>query len=226
MTDDQWRQYIAHYHGLNAHIDTEVGRLLRGLEQRGLTNDTLVIFLSDHGEMMGSHHMAHKGPYMYEDVYAIPFIAHWPGHVEGGRTHHDLFSTVDFAATLGALTGVQVDAGAGLDQSAMLAHGQPGPRDAIFAEFYGQGSEAELGLMAIKSIRTRHWKLNIYLNDRSELYDLATDPHELTNLIDSPQHAATRRELGQRILHWLRATNDPLTDVFANEIATAWEGGI
>ncbi len=217
MTDDQWRQYIAHYHGLNAHIDTQVGRLLRGLEQRGLTNHTLVIFLSDHGEMMGSHHMAHKGPYMYEDVYAIPFIAHWPGHVEGGRTHPDLFSTVDFTPTLGALCGVPVDAGAGLDQSAVLTDGETGPRDAIFAEFYGQGSEAERGLMAIKSIRTHTWKLNLYLNDRSELYNLATDPHELTNLIDHPDHQATRRELGERILNWLRETDDPLTEVFANE---------
>ncbi|MDE2867753.1 MAG: DUF4976 domain-containing protein, partial [Chloroflexota bacterium] len=159
------------------------------------------------------------GPYMYEDVYAIPFIAHWPGHIEGGRTHPDLFSTVDFAATLGALTGIPVDPGAGLDQSALLTHGQPGPRDAIFAEFYGQGAEAERGLMAIKSIRTLDWKLNLYLNDRSELYHLATDPHELTNLIDHPNHQATRHHLGERILHWLRDTDDPLTDVFAGEIA-------
>ena len=225
MSDDQWRQYIAHYHGLNAHIDTEVGRLLRGLDQRGLADDTLVIFLSDHGEMMGSHHMAHKGPYMYEDVYAIPFIAHWPGRIEGGRTESGFFSTVDFTATIGALCGVPVDGGAGLDQSAMLAHGQPGPRDAIFAEFYGQGSEAERGLMAIKSVRTDRWKYNVYLNDRSELYDLAADPHELTNLIDNPEHADTRSQLGDRIVGWLRDTDDPLADTFAREIAKLASSG-
>ena len=219
MSDDQWRHYIAHYHGLNSHIDSELGRLLQGLDERGLTDDTLVIFLSDHGEMMGSHHIAQKGPYMYEDVYAIPFIAHWPGHVGGGRADDSLFSTVDFAATVGALCGVPVDGGAGLDQSAMLAEGQPGPRDAIFAEYYGQGSEAHAGLMAIKSIRTDRWKYNVYLNDRSELYDLAADPHELTNLIDRPEYADTRRELGERIVGWLRDTDDPLAEVFAREIA-------
>ena len=219
MSDAQWRQYIAHYHGLNAHIDTEVGRLLRGLDQRGLSDDTLVIFMSDHGEMMGSHHMAHKGPYMYEDVYAIPFIARWPGHIEAGRTATGLFSTVDFAATLGALSGVGVDGGAGLDQAAMLADGGPGSRDSIFAEFYGQGSEAERGLMAIKSVRTDRWKYNVYLSDRSELYDLAADPHELNNLIDRPEHADTRGQLGARIVHWLRDTEDPLADTFASEIA-------
>jgi arylsulfatase A-like enzyme len=221
MTDDQWRQYIAHYHGLIAHVDTQVGRLLSGLQRRGLTDDTLVIFLSDHGEMMGSHHMAHKGPYMYEDVYAIPFITHWPGQIQGGRTHNDLFSTVDFTPTLGALCGVPVDAGAGLDQSAVLTRGETGTRDAIFAEYFGQGAEPDPGLMAIKSIRTHHWKLNLYLSDRSELYDLTADPHERTNLIDHPRHAQTRRRLTNRILHWLQETNDPLTQVFTNEFASA-----
>ena len=101
----------------------------------------------------------------------------------------------------------------------MLAEGRPGPRDAIFAEFYGQGSEAERGLMAIKSVRTDRWKYNVYLNDRSELYDLAADPHELTNLIDEAQHADTRSQLGDRIVGWLRDTDDPLADTFAREIA-------
>ena len=75
--------------------------------------------------------------------------------------------------------------------------------------------------MAIKSIRTDRWKYNVYLNDRSELYDLAADPHELTNLIDVPEHADTRRELGDRIVRWLRETDDPLADVFADAIAGA-----
>ena len=221
MTDDQWRQYIAHYHGLNAHIDTEVGRLLHGARPARPRRRHPRHLPVRPRRMMGSHRMAHKGPYMYEDVYAIPFIAHWPGHVEGGRTESGFFSTVDFTATIGALCGVPVDGGAGLDQSAVLTHGQPGPRDAIFAEFYGQGSEAERGLMAIKSIRTDRWKYNVYLNDRSELYDLVADPHELTNLIDDSQHAATRRELGERIVRWLRDTDDPLADVFADAIAAA-----
>ena len=212
MTDDQWRQYIAHYHGLIAHIDTEVGRLLRGLDDRGLRDDTLVIFLSDHGEMVGSHHMAHKGPYMFEDVYAIPCIARWPGHVERGRSVDGLFSTVDFAATVGSLCAVTVDRGAGLDHAAAWTNGDAGPRDAIFAEFYGQGDVSRELMIGIKSIRTDRWKLNVYLSDRSELYDLENDPHELTNLIGWPEHAGVRRRLGARIVEWLRQTQDPLAD--------------
>ena len=170
---------------------------------------------------MGSHHVAHKGPYMGADVYAIPFIAHWTGHIDGGRTQHDLFSTVNFTLTLGALCGIQLDAGAGFDQSAVLTQGHAGTRDAIFAKFDGQGSELGTGLMAVKSIRTHSWKLNLYLNDRSELYHLTTDPHELTNLIDDPDHSATRRDLAARIVHRLHESDDLLTEVFTEAFARA-----
>ena len=66
--------------------------------------------------------------------------------------------------------------------------------------------------MAIKSIRTDRWKLNVYLNDRSELYDLEGDPHELTNLIDRLNYEGVRRDLGNQIVAWLRETDDPLAD--------------
>ena len=79
--------------------------------------------------------------------------------------------------------------------------------------------------MAIKSVRTDRWKYNVYLNDCSELYDLVADPHELNNLIDRPEHADTRRQLGDRIVGWLRDTDDPLADTFAGEIAKLADAG-
>jgi arylsulfatase A-like enzyme len=225
MSNRQWRQYIAHYHGLIAHIDAEVGRLIDGLEARGLRDNTILIFLSDHGEMMGAHHMAHKGPFMYDEVYAIPFIAHWPGRVEGGMAHDDFFSTVDFVATIGGLTGVEVDGGSGFDQSVTLLRGDRGPRGAVFSEFYGQAPEDQIARCRIKSVRTAEWKMNVYHDERSELYDLQTDPAEMTNLIDEPIHAAVRRELGDWIVEWLRATVDPMADMTERRIGELIPGG-
>ena len=147
-------------------------------------------------------------------LFRSPFIVHWPGHVEGGRNSGDFFSTVDFVATLGSLCGVRVDPGAGLDHADALASATAGPRNAIFAEHYSQDKSADAAsrLMAIKSIRTDRWKLNVYLNDRSELYDLEGDPHELTNLIDRLNYEGVRRDLGNQIVAWLRETDDPLVD--------------
>jgi arylsulfatase A-like enzyme len=231
MSNHQWRQYIAHYHGLIAHIDAEVGRLIDGLEARGLRDDTILIFLSDHGEMMGAHHMAHKGPFMYDEVYAIPFIAHWPGRVEGGMAHDDFFSTVDFVATIGGLTGVEVDDGSGYDQSPTLLRGDRGLRSAVFSEFYGQNADQpkppasdHIARCRIKSVRTVDWKLNVYQDDRSELYDLRADPAEMRNLIDEPVHADIRRELGDRIMEWLRATGDPMADMTERRIGELVSG--
>lgn len=231
MSNHQWRQYIAHYHGLIAHIDAEVGRLIDGLEARGLRDDTILIFLSDHGEMMGAHHMAHKGPFMYDEVYAIPFIAHWPGRVEGGMAHDDFFSTVDFVATIGGLTGVEVDDGSGYDQSPTLLRGDRGLRSAVFSEFYGQNADQpkppasdHIARCRIKSVRTVDWKMNVYQDDRSELYDLRADPAEMRNLIDEPVHADIRRELGDRIMEWLRATGDPMADMTERRIGELVSG--
>jgi arylsulfatase A-like enzyme len=212
MTEPDWRRLIAHYHGLVAHVDTEVGRLLDHLEAAGLSEDTVVIFTSDHGENMGSHRMVAKGPSMYEESLGVPFIVRQAGRIDGGRVHDDLFSTIDFVRTCGVLCGVDVRAGEGLDFSATLTDGEPGPRRHVFAEFYTLG-ETRDDFMFVKSVRGDRWKLNLWLYDRSELYDLEVDPHEMTNLIDSVAQADVRADLAGRILAWVRQTDDPLTPV-------------
>ena len=210
MTEADWRRLIAHYYGLVAHVDTEVGRLLDRLEAEGLNGDTIVVALSDHGENLGAHRMIEKGPSIYEESIGIPFIVRWPGHIPPGRSSDDLFSTVDLLATLGALCGVDVDPGAGSDFSGTFTSGASGPRQAVFAEFYAHFADQR---QFIKTVRTARWKLNLYLLDDSEFYDLHADPHEMTNLIGSDLHAATRSELAEMLVDWSRTTEDPLAPI-------------
>ncbi|MDE2767272.1 MAG: sulfatase-like hydrolase/transferase [Chloroflexota bacterium] len=209
MREPDWRRLIAHYHGLVAHVDAEFGRLLACLDAQGLRDDTIVILLSDHGEMMGAHRMMAKGPALYEESIGIPFILRWPGEVMPSRPD-GMFSTIDLNATLGGLCGVEVDAGEGLDQSAVLRGTTPAVRDAVFVEFYASPPDVDDWMFA-KTIRTPRWKLNMFLFDRSELYDLEADPNEMCNLIDDAGHAEIRRDLCERIVEWAEATADPIT---------------
>ena len=150
MTEADWRRLIAHYQGLVAHVDTEVGRLLDALDASGAAADTIVVFTSDHGEMMGAHHMLAKGPCMFEESIAIPLVVRWPGRIEAGRQTDDLFSTIDFAATVGNLCGVPVDPGEGVDFAPLLLDRASGPRSEVFSEFYVT-AEARDDLMFVKT---------------------------------------------------------------------------
>ena len=210
MTEADWRRLIAHYHGLVAHVDTEVGRLLDKLEADGLAADTIVVALSDHGESLGAHRMIEKGPSMYDDSIGIPFMVRWPSHIPPGRSSDALFSTVDLVATLADLCDVRADRGAGVSFADVLTSDAQGPRDEIFAEFYSHFADQH---QFVKTVRTDRWKLNLFLLDESELYDLKADPHEMMNLIAEPALACTRADLSRRILGWVRDTEDPLTPI-------------
>ena len=80
-------------------IDHEVGRILAALEEAGLAEDTLVVFSSDHGEMLGNHQQLLKGPQLYEDLTRVPLIARWPGYISPGITVNELVQWIDLPAT-------------------------------------------------------------------------------------------------------------------------------
>ena len=173
-------------------MDTEVGRLLDQLDLNGLADDTIVVLLSDHGENMGAHLMIEKDHSMYEELIGIPFVMGFPGHIDAGRTSDALFSTVDLVATVGDLRDVCVNDGVGMNFGDVLVSGDPGPRDAILSEFYSHFADQH---QFVKTVRADRWKVNLFLLDGSELYDLQDDPYEMTNLIGSESLAATRAEL-------------------------------
>ena len=184
--------------------------MLDHLQAEGLADDTIVVVLSDHGESLGAHRMIEKGPSMYEESLGIPFIVRWPGRIDAGEVSDALFSTIDLTSTLGELCGVVVDPGEGRSFADAWTSNAPGPRDAIFAEFYSHFEDQQ---QFIKTVCTERWKLNLFLLDDSELYDLHADPHEMTNLIANPAHAATRAALARRIVDWVHQTADPLAPI-------------
>ena len=108
MTDDMKREVTRDYYALVEQIDTQFGRLMTWLEENGLRENTIVIFMSDHGEMLGDHGQYWKGPYFYEQLIHVPLIISCPGVIKCGLRSSALVELVDISATLLDLCGKPV----------------------------------------------------------------------------------------------------------------------
>jgi arylsulfatase A-like enzyme len=192
------RAIKARYYAQVSLIDKCVGRILAELERLGLAGNTLVIFASDHGEMLGDHGLWQKSS-PYEASVRIPFLLRWPDREPGGQVREQLVSLLDVLPTCLAAAGVTY-AGphdpAGV--SLLTAEGRQlaDQRDALVID-HGLGPQRWLCL------RERTTKYAVWLSSgKRELYDLANDPEERHNLIDTePERAAA---LERRLVDWER----------------------
>lgn len=194
------------YFGCNAFVDNEIGRLVDAIDDHcpGAT----VIYTSDHGEMIGAHRMSGKGQAMYEEITRIPLIVRggeWSaraGEVESApASHMDIPRTVfaSFGLTPPPVVG-------GRD----LAHLRGG-NDPVFIDFTRFNTHIPGPFCPVRAAVDGRYKMAINLLQTDELYDLANDPWEVENLIDSddPVHRAARERLHAAILAWMDGTNDP-----------------
>src|SRR5262245_24947083 len=218
------REYYASVHS----VDRNLGRLLELLDERGLRENTIIVFTSDHGYMIGHHGLWHKGnatyllegrekerrPNMFDHSLQVPLLVRWPGVVQAGTEKKQLVSNIDtFASVLGML---KVDRPAnykqeGMDFSSLLRPGGDKVewRNAVFAQY-----DPHNGLDgAMRSIRTERWHLVRQYKKNGqpdELFDLQSDPEELTNLYAVEKHQKVRDELQRRLTEWMRGVDDPL----------------
>ncbi len=190
LTEAQLRQVMAYYYGSISQIDHHVGRMIALLEEKGLYGDTLILYVSDHGEYMGYRHLLLKGGPMYEPLVRVPLICKYPGSLERGVISEALVSQIDVAPTLLAQAGcVPASSMRGLD---LMAH--PGGRDLVFAE-HAMGQEV--------MVRNRAHKLLLARDAaRCAYYDLASDPLEARNLFHEPGHRAAIEEARQSLGEW------------------------
>lgn len=195
---------IRAYHAMCAHIDKCVGDLLDALEEQNLADNTVVIFTSDHGELLGNHGLLWKGPYLLDDLMKVPLLIAVPGRDLRGQVTDELSSGVDLLATVQAAAGlpdVQCESGLPLvDADLNLFPG--GKHDYVLAEWEHPRHSSSSSL---RMIRTKEHKLVHYANsDEGELYDLRNDPNEFANEYGNPKFAAVREELFRRLAaHYL-----------------------
>jgi arylsulfatase A-like enzyme len=105
-TYDELMEIRRAYYAMVSMVDDEVGRILTTLDEAGLADDTIVVFTSDHGEMLGDHQLLLKGPFMYEAAVHVPLIIRWPGPAEAGSRRSELVQWVDLAPTFLQAAGV------------------------------------------------------------------------------------------------------------------------
>jgi arylsulfatase A-like enzyme len=193
---DNVRCGLSIYYGMVKEVDDNIGRLLSRLDQLGLTNNTLVVFTSDHGEMMGSHGMGSKMVF-YEESVHVPLLMRFPGRIKPGTVVDSPVSTMDLFATTLDYLGVAAPQREGYN----LRADSP---DFRVSEWAGNNIPNFM-------VRTRDWKL-IMAKDpasraRDALFNLREDPGEIRNVLRSSPKQAD--EMKDRLLAFLERANSP-----------------
>lgn len=222
------RAEVAAYMSQLSHQDALIGELLDTLDELGLTDDTLVVFVSDNGPAFPGCKMS-----LYDRGTGTPLVFRWPGLTPA--RHDTLVSTVDIAPTLLDMVGAEpLPAAQGRSLAPLLRGASLEPLDALFSEM-----EFHAGAIPTRAVRTDRFKYILNLDDTplgfggaksqpyiaalselpehdwdaprvpEELYDLDADPLERTNLVDDPAHADTLAELRGRLADWQASTEDP-----------------
>jgi arylsulfatase len=193
-------------------IDKQVGRLMELLEKRGLLDNTIVIFMSDHGELLGDHGMYYKGPFFYEPSISVPLIIAAPGVLKN-RRQKALVELVDLAPTLLDAAGLEhPDGMQGRSFWDMLTgeKRQDFHRENVYCEFYNSlpwNNPHAYGTMVL----TERYKFVAYHGiDAGELYDFKNDPAETRNLWDQEECKDLKLEMYRILCDRMAETVDPL----------------
>jgi len=215
-TWQEWAPIVGRYLGEITLLDHQLGRVLATLAELGLTENTLVVYTADHGDLCGGHGMIDKHYVMYDELVRVPFIVRWPGQIAAGQSNDAFISSaIDLAATFCDLAGLEQPATfagqsilpwvCATDHAARRA-AQSARRSDIFATYHGN----QFGLYSQRMVRDRRWKYIWNATAEDELYDHEGDPGELTNLASMPAYATEKSRLQARLLDWMEKTGDRL----------------
>ncbi|MGL6201430.1 MAG: sulfatase family protein [Lachnospiraceae bacterium] len=214
-TDSKLKKAIAHYMGQIRYVDDSVGEIVKWLKDSGDDKKTVILFFSDHGELLGDYGMTHKNPTFYDCLTRIPAILVHPDGRWSKETFGGLTEEVDLAPTLLELLGIQIpptmvgksmvkalnekdyrgretilcEAGGGCP-----TYQEPIPGCTMTAPF----APTSFGVGAM--LRKGNYKLSIYGDDQCELYDLAADPYELCNLYTDDAYKNVKDEMTSLLL--------------------------
>lgn len=212
-TDLEHRRMKAAYYAMIEQVDTEVGRMLEALEETGQADNTIVIYMSDHGDMLGDHGIFLKGPYFYEGAIRVPMIIRWPGRYKAGLRSDALVEMVDLAPTLLEAAAIPIPLGMqGRSLTPLLTGQTTRHRDSIYCEYFDSLALYNPPPMAV-CVRNEKYKLVYYQKlDSGEFYDLEKDSDETYNLWDSTSARAAREETMRTMMSRMIDTVDPIPE--------------
>ena len=179
-------------------VDDSLGRILAALERKGMLNDTVVVFTSDHGYFYGEHGLNQERRLAYEEAIRIPLVIRYPPLTSAGSTPPEMALSLDIAPTLLEVAGLQPRAEIqGRSLVPVLKREVRDWRESFLIEYFTDTVFPRVRNMGYVAVRTtRHKYINYReLQGMDELYDLDNDPYEQTNLIDRPEARDTLQQM-------------------------------
>lgn len=188
-SERQHREDRAAYYGMISLMDKNIGRILDALDENGLTQNTLVIFTSDHGNFLGEHGLILKGPFHYEEMIRVPFLARWPGVIPEGLRSERIVSLTDLAPTFLNAAGVTIPKRMqGKNLMDLLTGNDIQVHKGVFCENHQEPTK-----IFLETYVTERYKITVYFNRPwGELFDLVEDPNEKNNLWEEDQTLRSR----------------------------------
>lgn len=210
LTEEDFRQATACFLGMCSLLDAQTGRLLDALQAAGQWDNTVIVYLTDHGDMMGAHRLLTKGITPYEEVYNIPLIVRDPNAAGNGWPSDRVVSIGDVGPTVLDLAGCEPFERTDFRSLTPLLDdpARDDWTDEAYAEFHGQRYFFTQRILWREQLK---YVLNAY--DFDEMYDLERDPHEMNNVVDDPAYAERKDDMLRGI--W-RNVHDSGDEVLAN----------
>jgi len=202
-SERETKEALALNYGSISNIDHQIGRVLQVLQEKGLAENTVVVFTSDHGDFLGDHRLLLKGPIHYRGLTRVPFIWADPAATAGqGGASAALASTVDLAPTILSRAGVRAFNGIqGHDLQRIMGSPDAATRDALIIEEEGQRVILAFDTrVRCRTLLMNDCRLTIYDGvEWGELYDLKRDPHENINLWSDPGSFGLRAAMLEKL---------------------------
>mgnify|MGYP006429979287 CR=1 FL=1 len=208
-TEDQAKAYLARYYGYVSYLDDQMAKVIKSLKDTGQYENTIILFSSDHGDMLCEHGMIYKHCFNgFDTLMKVPMTMQWPAVLKKGQVQSGLTSHVDLFPTLLELAGVESTAEVdGESVANALKQEMKSPREQIFLDVMNQGYMTRKGkwkfvlnIAQVKGTTTRK---------QDELYNLEEDPMELKNLCLLGTNLDVADELKDDIFNWLVESGHP-----------------
>ena len=213
-TDDQLKDYIRRYWGFCSYIDKQVGKVFDTLKQTGQWDNTIIIFTSDHGDMLASHGFIYKmSNNGYDELFRVPTLIRIPKTTTAGSSADSFVTHVDILPTLLEAADIpKPDKIDGKSFVPLLKNTKAKHRDFIFSDC-GNTS-------IVYCDDSYKFVLNWQSPDNDdELYNLKNDPAEMTNLALKPENSKIIDTIKEKIFNWLKQTNHKYVDLIAEKAA-------
>lgn len=192
LTLELLKKIMTQYYGSITQIDHYIGLMIKVLKDKGIYDNTLIVYTSDHGEYMGFHHLILKAGYMYDPVMRVPLLIKYPGQERKGGISDALISNIDVAPTILRQCGLTpAKHMKGLDLTEPNAS-----REVVF----GMAG-------ADYMVRSKNLKLLYTRNGNSSFFDLSADPYELDNLMTSSKYQQEIACFKDHLLTWALGDN-------------------